>query len=110
MVRLHRDFSARGLEILAFPCNQFGNQEPKEARLVKEFAKSRYGVKFHIMDKVDVTGPGAHDVFRFLKTAAPQATISWNFGVYYVVSKDGEVRAFQDVTPASLTDVIRDDL
>ena len=90
MVRLHAELGASGLEILAFPCNQFGNQEPQAARDVEARIRKRYGVAFHVMAKVDVNGPNSHAVFRYLKHKTPKVPlISWNFGVYYVVGRDG---------------------
>ena len=71
MVRLHAELGASGLEILAFPCNQFGNQEPQAAGNVETRIRKRYGVAFHVMAKVDVNGPTAHAVFRYLKHKTP---------------------------------------
>ena len=79
MVRLHAELGASGLEILAFPCNQFGNQEPQAARDVETRIRKRYGVAFHVMAKVDVNGPNSHAVFRYLKHKTPKVPrISWN--------------------------------
>ena len=81
MVRLHAELGASGLEILAFPCNQFGNQEPQAADAVETRIRKRYGVAFHVMAKVDVNGPNSHAVFRYLKHKTPKVPrISWNFG------------------------------
>ena len=77
-----------------------------EARIRK-----RYGVAFHVMAKVDVNGPNSHAVFRYLKHKTPKVPrISWNFGVYYVVGRDGYARAFPDTSPALLADAIRAEL
>ena len=112
MVRLHAELGASGLEILAFPCNQFGNQEPQAARDVEaRRIRKRYGVAFHVMAKVDVNGPNSHAVFRYLKHKTPKVPrIGWNFGVYYVVGRDGYARAFPDTSPALLSDAIRAEL
>lgn len=111
MVRLHAELGASGLEILAFPCNQFGNQEPQAARDVETRIRKRYGVAFHVMAKVDVNGPNSHAVFRYLKHKTPKVPrISWNFGVYYVVGRDGYARAFPDTSPAQFSDAIRAEL
>lgn len=66
---LYKKYSAKGLEILAFPCNQFGGQEPGGSKQVQKFAKSK-GASFPIFDKVDVNGKSASAVFTFLKNAA----------------------------------------
>ncbi|KAH8059207.1 glutathione peroxidase [Aureococcus anophagefferens] len=94
MVELHDELGNEGLEILAFPCNQFGNQEPATCEVVAEFAKSTYGADFTMMEKVAVHGPRAHPVYNFLR-ATTGATPSWNFGVYFVVSRSGEVKAYR---------------
>ena len=109
MVELHDELGNEGLEILAFPCNQFGNQEPATCEVVAEFAKSAYGADFTMMEKVAVHGPRAHPVYNFLR-ATTGATPSWNFGVYFVVSRSGEVKAYPDVAPAQLAGVLRGEL
>lgn len=84
--------------MLAFPCNDFGNQEPKSAKEVAEFAKAKFGATFPILDKVERIDD--HPVFRFLKSARPalggsaakkrdnirsgDADISWNFNKFLV--------------------------
>lgn len=97
-------------EILAFPCNQFGNQEPGSCEEVRDFARRRYGAEFTIFEKVDVNGPGTHPVFHFLKTATKVKHIRWNFGVYFLVDKSGSVTAYPGAHPASLADTIRAEL
>ena len=109
MVQLHSDLGASGLEILAFPCNQFGNQEPATCEAVEKFAADRYGADFRIMEKVAVNGPNAHPVYKWFKTKTG-AHISWNFGVYFVVSKAGDVKAYPDVSPGQLAGVLRGEL
>ena len=64
---LHGALQERGLEVLAFPCNQFGYQEPKGAEDVEACVRARYGVGFTIMEKVHVNGAQAHPAFAFLK-------------------------------------------
>ena len=80
-MQLHDELGASGLEILAFPCNQFGKQEPKSCEEVQRFAVNTYGVEFTMMDKVNVNGHEAHPVFNYLK-AKTNAKITWNFGCY----------------------------
>jgi glutathione peroxidase-family protein len=69
MVSLHKKFAAKGLKILGFPCNQFGNQEPGSAEEIKSFVKAR-NVDFTLTEKVDVNGPNTCDTYRFLKVLA----------------------------------------
>jgi glutathione peroxidase len=61
---LYEKYGSYGFEILAFPSNQFGGQEPGTEKHIKEFVTSRYGVTFRMMSKVDVNGPDAHPVFK----------------------------------------------
>ncbi|KAK9846345.1 hypothetical protein WJX81_001989 [Elliptochloris bilobata] len=85
--RLHDMFRDRGFEVLAWPCNQFGNQEPGDSQTISEFVKSRYNVTFPVFAKVDVNGPAAHPVFTFLKgVLGPGAAdaADWNFNKYLV--------------------------
>jgi len=65
--RLHDILGQDGkLEILGFPCNQFGGQEPRSAGEVEAFVQSEFGVEFRMMEKVEVEGPGAHPVWKYL--------------------------------------------
>lgn len=89
------------LRILAFPCNQFGNQEPESNENVLEFARNK-GVTFTMMDKIEVNGPNASLVYRYLKSKAGIENIGWNFGTYFVISRGGDVKAFTGVDPMSL--------
>mmetsp|Transcript_97505 Transcript_97505/g.258978 ORF Transcript_97505/g.258978 Transcript_97505/m.258978 type:complete len:107 (-) Transcript_97505:44-364(-) len=83
---------------MAFPCNQFGAQEPGSAAEIKAFAQSK-GVPcgdpsqgFFMMEKVEVNGPNTHPVYAFLKSAtADDSDIKWNFFSYWLVSPGGRV-------------------
>jgi glutathione peroxidase len=90
------------VNILAFPCNQFGRQEPGSEEEIYEFARESYGVEFTMMEKVDVNGPRASVVYKYLKSKAGPASISWNFATYYVISPDGTVHSFSGVEPLDL--------
>src|ERR1700712_5280332 len=68
---LYRDARERGLEILGFPCNQFGEQEPGTDTEIQEFCKVSYDVTFPVMRKVDVNGPDAEPLFAYLRAQAP---------------------------------------
>lgn len=93
---LHHQFKAQGLEVLGFPCNQFGGQEPGDAAAIGNFCESNYGVTFPLFAKVEVNGRDAHPLFTYLKRAAPgllgSQGIKWNF-TKFLVSREGRVVA-----------------
>jgi len=87
---LHRKYAGKGLAVLGFPCNQFGAQEPGSAAEIAGFCETNYGVTFPLFAKIEVNGPGAHPLYRWLKEAAGGGDIEWNF-VKFLVGRDGEV-------------------
>ncbi len=91
---IHRQFKARGLEVLAFPCNQFGAQEPGNAEEIGAFCEKNYGVSFPLFAKIDVNGDQAAPLFKYLKKEAPgllgSKAIKWNF-TKFLVGRDGRV-------------------
>ena len=91
---LHRDLNSRGFEVLAFPCNQFGAQEPGDAAEIANFCSLTYDVTFPVFAKVDVNGDAATPLFERLKTEAPgimgTKAIKWNF-TKFLVDRDGSV-------------------
>ncbi|KAK1274760.1 hypothetical protein QJS04_geneDACA003871 [Acorus gramineus] len=90
---LYENYKTQGLEILAFPCNQFGMQEPGSNPEIKKFACTRFKAEFPIFDKVDVNGPFTSPVYRFLKSSAGGFLgdlIKWNFEKF-LVDKNGKV-------------------
>lgn len=91
---LYTRFKDKGLEIMAFPCNQFGGQEPGAEVEIEKFCKTNYGVSFPLFSKVEVNGPNAAPLFKFLKSAAPgllgTEAIKWNF-TKFLVDKNGQV-------------------
>jgi glutathione peroxidase len=105
LVKLYRQIQSDSapINILAFPCNQFGQQEPGTADDIVRFV-TKYGVEFTMMEKADVNGPNASIVYKFLKSKAGPPTISWNFATYYVVAPDGTVEAHSGVEPFQLKD------
>jgi glutathione peroxidase len=92
--RLHREYGARGLRVLGFPCNQFGGQEPGSADDIKTFCSLTYDVTFPLFAKVKVNGDDAHPLFQVLKKAQPgllgTEAIKWNF-TKFLVGRDGRV-------------------
>jgi len=105
LVELHQYFKEKGknAEILAFPCNQFGKQEPDAPATIKKFAKSK-GVEFLMMEKVDVNGKDAHKVYKWMKFLAGPYKIKWNFNTYYVIDQEGNVEEYTGITPLELQD------
>mmetsp|Transcript_3559 Transcript_3559/g.7360 ORF Transcript_3559/g.7360 Transcript_3559/m.7360 type:complete len:235 (-) Transcript_3559:90-794(-) len=102
LVRLYSMFRETDqFEILAFPCNQFGAQEPATCSKIKRFAASK-GVDFRMMNKINVNGPNTHLVYRYLKSIAGPPSIKWNFNTYYLIDQGGNVKSFTDVEPSSL--------
>lgn len=99
---LYQEFHDKGFEILAFPCNQFGAQEPGTAKQIEEFCTVNYGVTFPIFKKINVNGPDTHPLFEYLKTAAPgllgTEAIKWNF-TKFVINREGlPVKRFASAT------------
>jgi len=92
---LYRDYKDRGLEILAFPCNQFGAQEPGDAAEIANFCSLTYDVSFPLMAKIDVNGDDADPIFKHLKkeqTGLLGSGIKWNF-TKFLVDRAGKVVA-----------------
>ena len=91
---LHRDYGDRGFEVLGFPCNQFGAQEPGDAAEIANFCSTTYDVTFPVFAKVDVNGPDAAPLFDALKSGAPgllgSKGIKWNF-TKFLVDREGRV-------------------
>jgi glutathione peroxidase len=110
--KLYETYEKQGLIIIAFPCNQFGKQEPGSQEQIGEFCKVRYGVTFPLSEKIDVNGAGALPLFDFLKSQKPfetfgkgakgkmmammtkakagQGEIKWNF-TKFLIDKEGNV-------------------
>ena len=93
---LQKRFHDRGFDVLGFPCNQFGGQEPGTEGEIKTFCETRYGVTFPMFAKIDVNGPKRHPVYAFLTAAqsAPDGPgdIQWNFAKF-LVDRSGNVVA-----------------
>lgn len=90
---LHQRFKDRGFEVLGFPCNQFGAQEPGNADEIAEFCKVNFGVTFPLMAKIDVNGADASPLFDWMKKEAPGIllnSIKWNF-TKFLIDRQGRV-------------------
>jgi glutathione peroxidase len=92
--KLYEQYKDRGFEVLGFPCNQFGGQEPGNADEIAEFCKVNFGVTFPLMAKIDVNGDGASPLFDWMKKKAPglmgSKAIKWNF-TKFLVDREGNV-------------------
>jgi glutathione peroxidase len=91
--KLWRDYSSRGLIVLGFPCNQFGEQEPGTAEEIREFCSLTYDVTFPMFAKIEVNGANAHPLYKWLKTEAPgegDGEIEWNF-TKFLIDREGRV-------------------
>jgi glutathione peroxidase len=91
---LYKKHSAQGLEILGFPCNQFGSQEPGTDSEIASFCTTRFSVNFPMFSKIDVNGANQHPLYEYLKKAAKGVlgteAIKWNF-TKFLVSRQGKV-------------------
>ena len=88
---LHEKYSEKGLKILAFPCNNFGNQEPDSLDQIKSFCSSKFNVKFEIFDKVNAKGETT-EPYTTLNKTEPSGDVEWNFEKF-LVGKDSKVIA-----------------
>lgn len=103
---LYRKYEDRGLEVLAFPCNQFGAQEPGDAEEIATFCTHTYDVTFPLFAKIDVNGAGADPLWEHLKAMKPGLLgrgIKWNF-TKFLVDRSGNVvqRYAPTTTPAQI--------
>lgn len=109
--RLHDHYASHGLVVLAFPCNQFGMQEPGSHDEIAQFCSLNYGVTFAVMEKCEVNGDAAHPLFKWLKQEKPglfgTEGIKWNF-TKFLVDRRGNVvgRYAPQVSPEQLQETI----
>jgi len=105
--KLYQQFKDRDFEVLGFPCNQFGAQEPGSAEEIAEFCKVNFGVTFPLMAKIDVNGDNASPLFDWMKKEAKglmgSTSIKWNF-TKFLIDREGNVvkRYGPQDTPASI--------
>ena len=108
---LYRKYHERGLEVLGFPCDQFGHQEPGDEAQIKEFCSLTYGVTFPMFAKIKVNGAETHPLYRYLKQARPGVmgleAIKWNF-TKFLIGKDGE--ALKRYAPADTPESLEADV
>ena len=99
---LYRELSPRGFAVLGFPCNQFGAQEPGDAKEIAAFCETKYEVSFPMFAKIDVNGSGAHPLYKYLKgekSGLLGSSIKWNF-TKFLVDRSGQVVARHAPTAA----------
>ncbi|KAK6120092.1 hypothetical protein DH2020_046222 [Rehmannia glutinosa] len=111
LTELYSQYKDKGFEILAFPCNQFLNQEPGSSEEAEQFACTRFKAEYPIFQKVKVNGPDAAPVYKFLKSSKGGffgSSIKWNF-TKFLVDKDGRVikRYGTTTSPSAITDDIK---
>ena len=91
--KLYEKYKDQGLEVLGFPCNQFGGQDPGSNEQIGAYCQKNYGVTFPMFSKVDVKGPEAHILFRYLTNNSKGILgngIKWNF-TKFLIGRDGKV-------------------
>jgi len=112
--KLYSTYKDRGFQVLGFPCNQFGAQEAGSEEEIGAFCQKNYGVTFPMFAKIEVNGPGAHPLYRFLREKQPGilgafgvSRIRWNF-TKFLINRQGAVisRHGPSTTPKSLAPAI----
>ena len=104
---LHRQYTDKSFQVLGFPCNQFGAQEPGKAAEIASFCSSTYGVDFPMFDKVEVNGPDRHPLYDWLtsqkKGFLGSRDIKWNF-TKFLTDREGRVvsRYAPQVEPSAI--------
>lgn len=104
--KLQRSYGERGFSVLAFPCNQFGHQEPGTAEEISQFCTERYDVSFPVFAKIDVNGASASPLFAYLKNQTSSwlgPSIKWNFTKFLIDRQGNVMTRFGPITtPGSL--------
>lgn len=108
---LYTQYKEQGFEVLAFPCNQFGSQEPGSNDSIAEFCLTKFSVSFPLFEKIAVNGNETHPLYKHLKSAAPGVLgsqgIKWNF-TKFLVGKNGQV--IKRYAPATTPENIASDI
>lgn len=110
--KLYQNFKDKGLEILGFPCNQFGAQEKGSDSEISQFCELNYGVSFPMFSKIEVNGDQAHPLYKYLKKQAPGLMgtegIKWNFTKFLVDQNGTVVKRFGSATkPGEIEKVVK---
>jgi glutathione peroxidase len=107
---LYQKYKDKGLVILGFPCNQFGNQEPGTEKEISEGCLINYGVSFQMFSKIDVNGENAHPIYKYLKDSLPGfigKKIKWNFAKFLIDRSGKPVKRF---SPTTVPDKLEKDI
>ena len=99
---LYKTYKDKGLEILGFPCNQFGNQDPGSNTEINNFCSLNYGVTFNMFEKIDVNGENAHPLYKFLRSKTKgflNRDIKWNFTKFLIDSEGKVIKRYSPTTP-----------
>ena len=92
---LYKQYHSQGFEVLGFPCNQFGSQDPGSHEEIHQFCQTNYGVSFPMFAKIEVNGPNTHPLYQYLKKHAPglmgSEAIKWNF-TKFLVDQSGNLQ------------------
>jgi glutathione peroxidase len=108
---LYQEYQAQGFEVLAFPCNQFKQQESGNDEDIKQFCDLRFNIKFPLFSKIDVNGDNAHPLFTYLKEQAPgllgSTGVKWNF-TKFLTNREGEV--IKRYAPSTKPEAIKADI
>ena len=110
LVELQERLGHDNFEVLAFPCNQFGKQEPSKNKYIKQFADDHYRVNFQMFAKIKTIGDQAHPLYKWLKRESGHAP-NWNF-CKYLVNAEGEVKKFEPASTSimDMEDQIEDEV
>lgn len=102
LAQLYQQYHEQGLTILAFPCNQFGKQEPGDIASIQQFCQQQYQLPFQVMQKCEVNGKNATQLYQYLKKTAPGAMgsqqIKWNFCKFLVSRNGKKIKRFSPIT------------
>lgn len=109
--QLYKEYKKDGLEILGFPCNQFGKQDPGVNEEVNQFCRLNYGVTFTMFEKIDVNGDNAHSLYKYLTSEAKgifNNKIKWNFTKFLIDSKGNVIKRYAPtVSPLKIKEDIQ---
>lgn len=105
--KLYGKYKEKGLVILGFPCNQFGNQEPGDEKSISEGCLINYGVTFPMFSKINVNGENAHPIFKYLKNELSSifgSRVKWNFTKFLIDSDGKPLKRFSPSTKPEVID------
>lgn len=109
--QLYQELHSQGLEVLAFPCNQFGQQEKGDDETIRSFCDLNFNINFELFSKIEVNGSDAHPLYNFLKKEAPGVLgtqkIKWNF-TKFLVNRNGDV--IKRYSPTTKPESIKKDI